>query len=457
MNCIQIGLLEGKKREWRAHNMSMFLDQVTIDVKAGKGGDGMVAFRREKYVPDGGPAGGDGGRGGDVILVVDEGLRTLMDFRFNRHFKAQPGENGMSKGLHGRGAEDTYIKVPQGTTVRDADTGALLGDLLEQGQTLTIAKGGRGGRGNIRFASPKNPAPELAENGEPGQERKIELELKVLADVGLVGFPSVGKSTLLSVISSARPKIGAYHFTTLVPNLGMVTTSDGRSFAVADLPGLIEGASQGVGLGTQFLRHIERTRVILHVIDMSGMEGRDPYEDYQAINQELATHNLRLLERPQIIVANKMDMPESEENLVKFKEQLAKEQTDEFADPLPIFPISGVTRKGIDALLSATADLLEVTPEFLLYDEEIEEEVVQYGFHSDEPEFTIDRDPDATWILSGEKIEKLFQMTNFDHDETVMRFARQLRGLGVDEALRARGAKDGDIVRIGNFEFEFVE
>lgn len=457
MNCIQIGLLEGKKREWRAHNMSMFLDQVTIDVKAGKGGDGMVAFRREKYVPDGGPAGGDGGRGGDVILVVDEGLRTLMDFRFNRHFKAQPGENGMSKGMHGRGAEDTYIKVPQGTTVRDADTGALLGDLLEQGQTLTIAKGGRGGRGNIRFASPKNPAPELAENGEPGQERKIELELKVLADVGLVGFPSVGKSTLLSVISSARPKIGAYHFTTLVPNLGMVTTSDSRSFAVADLPGLIEGASQGVGLGTQFLRHIERTRVILHVIDMSGMEGRDPYEDYQAINQELATHNLRLLERPQIIVANKMDMPESEENLVKFKEQLAKEQTDEFADPLPIFPISGVTRKGIDALLSATADLLEVTPEFLLYDEEIEEEVVQYGFHSDEPEFTIDRDPDATWILSGEKIEKLFQMTNFDHDETVMRFARQLRGLGVDEALRARGAKDGDIVRIGNFEFEFVE
>ncbi|NME48002.1 GTPase ObgE [Enterococcus gallinarum] len=437
--------------------MSMFLDQVTIDVKAGKGGDGMVAFRREKYVPDGGPAGGDGGRGGDVILVVDEGLRTLMDFRFNRHFKAQPGENGMSKGMHGRGAEDTYIKVPQGTTVRDADTGALLGDLLEQGQTLTIAKGGRGGRGNIRFASPKNPAPELAENGEPGQERKIELELKVLADVGLVGFPSVGKSTLLSVISSARPKIGAYHFTTLVPNLGMVTTSDGRSFAVADLPGLIEGASQGVGLGTQFLRHIERTRVILHVINMSGMEGRDPYEDYQAINQELATHNLRLLERPQIIVANKMDMPESEENLVKFKEQLAKEQTDEFADPLPIFPISGVTRKGIDALLSATADLLEVTPEFLLYDEEIEEEVVQYGFHSDEPEFTIDRDPDATWILSGEKIEKLFQMTNFDHDETVMRFARQLRGLGVDEALRARGAKDGDIVRIGNFEFEFVE
>ncbi|EGP5659672.1 Obg family GTPase [Enterococcus faecium] len=437
--------------------MSMFLDQVTIDVKAGKGGDGMVAFRREKYVPDGGPAGGDGGRGGDVILIVDEGLRTLMDFRFNRHFKAQPGENGMSKGMHGRGSEDTYVKVPQGTTVRDAETGALLGDLIENGQTLVVAKGGRGGRGNIRFASPRNPAPEIAENGEPGQERKIELELKVLADVGLVGFPSVGKSTLLSVISSARPKIGAYHFTTLVPNLGMVTTSDGRSFAAADLPGLIEGASQGVGLGTQFLRHIERTRVILHVIDMSGMEGRDPYEDYLAINKELSTYNLRLLERPQIIVANKMDMPDAQENLVKFKEQLNKEKEDEFADDIPVFPISGVTRQGLDALLNATADLLEVTPEFPLYEEELEEETVHYGFNPEGPEFQIDRDSDATWILSSEKIEKLFQMTNFDHDETVMRFARQLRGMGVDEALRARGAKDGDLVRIGEFEFEFVE
>jgi GTP-binding protein len=426
-------------------------------VKAGKGGDGMVAFRREKYVPDGGPAGGDGGRGGNVILVVDEGLRTLMDFRFNRHFKAQPGENGMSKGMHGRGSEDMYVKVPEGTTVRDAETGVLLGDLLEHGQTLVVAHGGRGGRGNTRFATPRNPAPEMAENGEPGQERKIELELKVLADVGLVGFPSVGKSTLLSVISAARPKIGAYHFTTLVPNLGMVNMPDGRSFVAADLPGLIEGASQGVGLGTQFLRHIERTRVILHVIDMSGMEGRDPYEDYVAINNELASHNLRLLERPQIIVANKMDMPDAEENLKKFKAELAKEQEDEFADPIPVFPISGVTRQGLEPLLSATADLLDVTPEFPLYEEEIEEDVVQYGFVSDEPAFSIDRDADATWVLSGEKLEKLFKMTNFDHDETVMRFARQLRGMGVDEALRARGAKDGDIVRIGEFEFEFVE
>ncbi|MGM0239580.1 GTPase ObgE [Enterococcus sp. AZ103] len=437
--------------------MSMFLDQVTIDVKAGKGGDGMVAFRREKYVPDGGPAGGDGGHGGAVILKVDEGLRTLMDFRYNRHFKATPGEKGMSKGMHGRGAEDTYVSVPPGTTVRDAETGVLIGDLIEDGQELVVAKGGRGGRGNTRFASPRNPAPELAENGEPGQERKIELELKVLADVGLVGFPSVGKSTILSVISAARPKIGAYHFTTLVPNLGMVTTSDHRSFVAADLPGLIEGASQGVGLGTQFLRHIERTRVILHVIDMSGSEGRDPYEDYLAINHELSSYNLRLLERPQIIVANKMDMPDSEENLKTFKEKLQAEKEDEFADDIPVFAISAFTKQGLENLLNATADLLEVTPEFPLYEDEIEEDVVNYGYESDEPAFTITREPDATWVLGGDKLEKLFKMTNFDHDETVMRFARQLRSMGVDEALRKRGAKDGDIVRINNYEFEFVD
>src|SRR5699024_7866076 len=245
-------------------------------------------------------------------------------------------------------SQDTYVKVPQGTTVRDDKTGALLGDLIENGQTLVVAKGGRGGRGNIRFATPKNPAPEIAENGEPGQERKIELELKVLADVGLVGFPSVGKSTLLSVISSAKPKIGSYHFTTLVPNLGMVTAKNGKSFVAADLPGLIEGASQGVGLGIQFLRHIERTRVILHVVDMSGMEGRDPYEDYLAINHELASYDLRLLERPQLIVANKMDMPEAKEQLHQFKEKIEMNQ-DEFDDPIQIFPISSVTRDGLEA------------------------------------------------------------------------------------------------------------
>lgn len=437
--------------------MSMFLDTAKIKVKAGKGGDGMVAFRREKYVPNGGPWGGDGGKGGSVIFRVDEGLRTLMDFRYNRIFKAQEGEKGMTKGMHGRGAEDLIIRVPQGTTVRDAETGKVVTDLVENGQEFVIAKGGRGGRGNIRFATPKNPAPEISENGEPGEERQLELELKVLADVGLVGFPSVGKSTLLSVITAAKPKIGAYHFTTIVPNLGMVRTKSGESFAVADLPGLIEGASQGIGLGTQFLRHIERTRVILHVIDMSASEGRDPYEDYVAINTELETYNLRLMERPQIIVANKMDMPESAENLATFKEKLAANY-DEF-DELPmIFPISSLAHQGLDNLLEATAELLDKTDEFLLYDaSDYQEEEAYYGFNPDEPDFDISRDDDASWILSGDKLEKLFTMTNFDRDESVMKFARQLRGMGVDEALRARGAKDGDIVRIGKFEFEFVD
>lgn len=435
--------------------MSMFLDQVTIDVKAGKGGDGMVAFRREKYVPDGGPAGGDGGRGGDVIFVVDEGLRTLMDFRFNKHFRAKPGENGMRKGMHGRGADDLIVPIPPGTTIREAETGRLLGDLVEHGEQLVVAKGGRGGRGNIRFATPSNPAPEISENGEPGEEFRLELELKVLADVGLVGFPSVGKSTLLSIVSKAKPKIGDYHFTTLAPNLGMVTVKDGRSFAMADLPGLIEGASQGVGLGTQFLRHIERTRVILHVIDMSAMEGRDPFEDYLAINQELEAHNLRLLERPQIIVANKMDMPDAEENLVAFKKELAAYHDGDM--PI-VFAISGVTHQGVEALLQKTADLIESTPEFLLYDEEQQvEESVTYEFKPNEREFDVTRDPDGTWVLSGEKLEKLFVMTNFDRDESVMRFARQLRGMGVDEELRLRGAVDGDLVRIEEFVFEFVD
>ena len=437
--------------------MSMFLDQVTINVKAGKGGDGMVAFRREKYVPDGGPAGGDGGKGGSVILVVDEGLRTLMDFRFNRHFAADAGENGMSKSMHGRGSDDKLIKVPAGTTVRDKVTGELLGDLVKHGEQLQIARGGRGGRGNNRFATPRNPAPEVAENGEPGQERQIEMELKVLADVGLVGFPSVGKSTILSIVSKARPKIGAYHFTTLVPNLGMVATSDGDSFVMADLPGLIEGASQGIGLGTQFLRHIERTRVILHVVDMSGMEGRDPYEDYVLINKELETYNMRLLERPQIIVANKMDMPKAEENLAIFKEQIAALKEDEFADDLPIFPISSIARQGIEPLLNATAKLVDITPEFPMYQEEEVEDVVHYDYKAEDPDFTVTRDDDATWVLLGDKLEKLFIMTNFDREESVMKFARQLRGMGVDETLRAMGAKDGDLVRIKEFEFEFVD
>lgn len=437
--------------------MSMFLDTAKISVKAGRGGDGMVAFRREKYVPNGGPWGGDGGKGGSVIFKVNEGLRTLMDFRYNRNFKAKAGEKGMTKGMHGRGAEDLIVSLPPGTTVRDATTGKVITDLVEHDQEFVVARGGRGGRGNIRFATPRNPAPEIAENGEPGEERELQLELKILADVGLVGFPSVGKSTLLSVVSAAKPKIGAYHFTTIVPNLGMVRTKSGDSFAMADLPGLIEGASQGVGLGTQFLRHIERTRVILHVIDMSASEGRDPYDDYVSINNELETYNLRLMEHPQIIVANKMDMPDSEENLAAFKEKLAANY-DEFDDMPMIFPISSLAHQGLENLMDATAELLANTEEFLLYDEtDMQEDEAYYGFNEDERPFEITRDDDATWVLYGDKLEKLFVMTNMERDESIMKFARQLRGMGVDEALRERGAKDGDIVRIGNFEFEFVD
>ncbi|MBF2574251.1 GTPase ObgE [Listeria welshimeri] len=429
----------------------MFVDQVKIYVKAGNGGDGMVAFRREKFVPNGGPAGGDGGKGADVVFVVDEGLRTLVDFRFKRIFKAEHGEHGMSKSMHGRGAEDLVVKVPQGTIVKDIDTGEIIADLVAHGQRAVIAKAGRGGRGNKRFATPANPAPELSENGEPGQERNVQLELKVLADVGLVGFPSVGKSTLLSVVSAARPRIAAYHFTTIVPNLGMVDAGDGRSFVMADLPGLIEGASQGVGLGHQFLRHIERTRVIVHVIDMSGSEGRVPYEDYMAINNELEQYNLRLMERPQIIVANKMDMPEAEENLKEFKTKIAED--------IPVFPISAVTKTGLRELLLAIADKLETTPEFPLNEilEQEDEDTVLYKYVAEEPDFEITREPDGTFVLSGTKIERLFTMTNFERDASISRFARQLRAMGVDEALRKRGAKDGDIVRLLDYEFEFMD
>lgn len=436
----------------------MFVDQVKIQVKAGKGGDGAVAFRREKYVPNGGPAGGDGGKGGSVILKVDEGLRTLMDFRYNRMFKAKPGQNGMTKGMYGRGAKDLYIAVPQGTTVTDAQTGEILGDLVENNDELVVAKGGRGGRGNIHFASPKNPAPEIAENGEPGIERELKLELKVLADVGLVGFPSVGKSTLLSVVTSAKPKIADYHFTTLVPNLGMVRLDNGQDFVMADLPGLIEGASQGVGLGIQFLRHVERTRVILHLIDMSGMEGRDPFEDYLKINAELEKYDPSLLERPQIVVASKMDMPDSAKNLEEFKQKLAKDTT--LAKAPEVMAISSVTHQGLEDLLQKTAQLLEETPAFETKAQKQQADktaVYKFEDKEDEKPFTLTRDADAVWILGGEKLEKLFKMTNLDHDESMMRFARQLRGMGVDDELRERGAKNGDLVRIGNFTFEFVE
>ncbi len=429
----------------------MFVDQVKIYVKGGDGGDGMVAFRREKYVPKGGPAGGDGGKGADVIFEVDEGLRTLMDFRYQRHFKAPRGENGMPKNRHGKNARDLIVKVPPGTVVTDLETKQVIADLTTHGQRAVIAKGGRGGRGNTRFATPANPAPELSEKGEPGQEREVMLELKILADAGLVGFPSVGKSTLLSVVTAAKPKIADYHFTTLAPNLGVVETEDGRSFVLADLPGLIEGAHSGAGLGHQFLRHIERTRVIVHVIDMSAMEGRDPYEDYVTINKELEEYNLRLMERPQIIVANKMDMPGAAENLEKFMEK--------FQDDYPVFPVSALTKQGLKEVLFAIADTVEKTPEFPLIHVEEGEEInrVLYKHAPDKKEFVITREPDGSFVLSGDAIERLFKMTDFSRDESVRRFARQLRGMGVDEALRERGAKDGDTVKLLGYEFEFIE
>nr|WP_306438928.1 GTPase ObgE [Loigolactobacillus binensis] len=433
--------------------MNLFIDQVRITAKAGRGGDGMVAFRREKFVPLGGPAGGDGGRGGSIILKVDEGLRTLMDFRYKRIFKAASGENGMNKGMTGRGAKDTYISVPPGTTVRRADDDQLLGDLTEDQQELVIAKGGRGGRGNVHFASPRNPAPEIAENGEPGNEIQVSLELKLLADVGLIGFPSVGKSTLLSVITSAKPKIGAYHFTTLVPNLGMVSLPDGRSFAAADMPGLIEGAANGVGLGIEFLRHIERTRVLLHLVDMSGVDEQEPFADYEKINAELAKYDPSLLERPQIIVATKMDMPDSAENLASFKTQLAAAKVE-----APIFPIAAIAHQGLNDLLLATADLLEATPAFPMYTDEAVTTEKNYDYTADQTAaFKIERDAEGVFVITGEKVERLYQMANLDHDDSIMRFARQLRGMGIDEALRAAGAKNGDLVQIDEFTFEFVE
>ena len=429
----------------------MFVDHVKIYIKGGDGGDGMVAFRREKYVPNGGPAGGDGGRGGNVIFEVEEGLRTLMDFRFKRHFKADRGEHGATKGMHGRGADDMIVKVPPGTVIINEETGDILADLVEHGQQKTIAKGGRGGRGNIRFATPQNPAPELSEKGEPGQELNVILELKVLADVGLVGFPSVGKSTLLSVVSAAKPKIGAYHFTTIVPNLGMVDMENNKSFVMADLPGLIEGASEGVGLGHQFHKHIERTRVIVHVIDMSGMEGRDPYEDYLTINEELKNYNLRLTERQQIIVANKMDMPDAEENLQEFKQKIGED--------VKIFPISAVSRQGLQPLLYAISETLETAPEYPLHEvvEEASDKSVLYKHEASRDAFVITRDDDGAFVLSGGTVERVFKMTDFSREESIRRFARQLRGMGIDDALRERGAKDGDTVRLLEFEFEFIE
>ncbi|MBM6507522.1 MULTISPECIES: GTPase ObgE [Staphylococcus] len=430
----------------------MFVDQVKISLKAGDGGNGITAYRREKYVPFGGPAGGDGGKGASVIFEVDEGLRTLLDFRYQTHFKAKKGENGQSSNMHGRNAEDLVLKVPPGTIVKSVETEEVLADLVEDGQRAIVAKGGRGGRGNSRFATPRNPAPDFSEKGEPGEEIDVTLELKLLADVGLVGFPSVGKSTLLSIVSKAKPKIGAYHFTTIKPNLGVVSTPDNRSFVMADLPGLIEGASDGVGLGHQFLRHVERTKVIVHMIDMSGSEGRDPVEDYHVINKELVAYKQRLEDRPQIIVANKMDMPDAEDNLELFKEEVGTEHT--------IIPLSAVSRNNIDQLLYTIADQLDKVKDIdfsVEEDDNVGVNRVVYKHTPSQDTFTITRDDDGAYVVSGNAIERTFKMTDFNSDPAVRRFARQMRSMGIDDALRARGCSNGDIVRILGGEFEFIE
>ncbi|MCK9536245.1 MAG: GTPase ObgE [Bacilli bacterium] len=425
----------------------MFIDDVKIKVKAGDGGAGMVAFRREKYVPKGGPAGGNGGRGGNIVFVGDEGLTTLLDLHYRKSIKAENGENGKSKNGFGRDGADQYIRVPLGSVVYDVNNNTVISDITKHNQEAVVARGGRGGRGNTAFATSRVPAPDYREAGERGVERELRVELKILADVGLVGFPSVGKSTLISVISAARPKIAAYPFTTLYPNLGVARCRDGRSFVVADLPGLIEGASQGAGLGIRFLRHIERTRVIVHVIDIAGSEGRDPYRDYLTINRELENYNPRLLLRPQIIAANKMDLPGTEENLKILKSKLPD---------ITIVAISAYTKNNLDELLYRISDLLDtIKPDS--FREFKEEATVEYKFTPEPDPFVIEKDTDGVYNVVGPMIEKYFNATDFNRDANVKMFARRLRNLGVEDALRKLGVKSGDAVRILGYEFELFD
>lgn len=421
----------------------MFVDEAIVELYAGAGGNGCLAFRREKGVPLGGPFGGNGGKGADIIFKVDSGLNTLLDFKYNRIIKGDSGSNGLGKGMHGKNADNVVILVPPGTVVTDLKTGLIIADLTENKEEAVIAKGGRGGRGNIAFATRNNPAPNYAENGEPGEYKKVKIELKLMADVGLVGMPSVGKSTIISKLSASRPKIADYPFTTLKPNLGVVRVPDGRSFVLADLPGLIEGASLGSGLGDKFLKHAERTRVIVHVIDMSGLY-RNPYEDYKIINNELKSYSEKFLEKPQIIVANKMDAPDAVKNLEDFKTKVKDE----------VIEVTALNGKGLDKLVYKIADLLDKLPKEEFKDDNFESHVV-YKFEEEVP-FTITKEDDA-WIIKGEKPEKLLLMSRFDTDEAIVRFASKLRRLGVDDELRSLGAEEGDTVKILDYEFEFKE
>lgn len=421
----------------------MFVDEVVLKVKAGAGGDGCTAFRREKYVAYGGPYGGNGGHGADIIFKVDEGLHTLLDLRYQKEIKGSKGENGKGKNQHGKSASPVIVKVPLGTVVTDLDTGYVIADLKHKDDMVTIAKGGRGGRGNTAFKTQTNTAPNYSENGEEGEVRNLKVEIKLLADVGLVGLPSVGKSTIISKVSKSKPKIAAYHFTTLKPNLGVTKASNGKSFVMADLPGLIEGASKGEGLGDKFLKHIERTRVILHVVDMGSMEGRDPYQDYLLINKELEAFNPKLMKRPMVILANKMDLPNADNNLLEFKKKVKDKK---------IFAISAFNNKGLQEVIDYLSDVLDTIKEENLYDDEVMESHVLYKFKEEKP-FEIIKEDDC-FVIKGSKIEKMFKMTKFT-DEGTVRFANKLRRLGIDDELEKMGAKDGDMVRILDFYFEY--
>ncbi|OAT85617.1 GTPase ObgE [Desulfotomaculum copahuensis] len=422
----------------------MFYDQAKVFVKGGDGGNGCVAFRREKYVPEGGPSGGDGGAGGDVVFRVDPGLRTLVDFRYQRHFKAGRGQHGMGKNMHGKSGADLVVRVPPGTVVRDTSNGALIADLTREGQQVVVARGGRGGRGNARFATAFNKAPRMAEKGEPGEERQLELELKLLADVGLVGFPNAGKSTLISRLSAARPKIADYPFTTVTPNLGVVRLEQGQSFVMADIPGLIEGAHAGAGLGHQFLRHTGRTRLLLHVVDAAGTEGRDPVADFRIINRELSLYDPELARRPQVVAANKMDLPGAADNLPRLRDALDGRYE--------LFPVSALSGEGLEALVFHLARRLAELPP----PEPAGEEHERLVSVREEPRFTISRQ-EGVFVVRGREIERHVAMTDLDNDEAVERLQRIISLSGLEDALRAAGIREGDTVRIRDFEFEYVD
>lgn len=421
----------------------MFVDEAKIYVKGGAGGNGCVSFHREIYKPKGGPDGGDGGRGGSVILEVDEGLRTLMDFRYQKHFRAPRGQHGEGNNRHGKDAEDMILKVPPGTVVKSEDGKALF-DLVRPGQRAVVARGGRGGRGNARFLTNKRRAPTFAEKGEPGEERWIVLELKLLADVGIIGLPSAGKSTLISRISAARPKIAPYPFTTTTPNLGMVKLRDGRSFAVADIPGLIEGAHAGKGLGHAFLKHIERTAILIHVLDLAAtIEGRDPLDDFDTVNKELAAYGKGLGERPQVVAGNKMDLPEAQANYQRVAEELLRRGYE-------LFPISAVTGDGVDRLLYTIADLLEKDIESMV----VQAEVAEVRAEEWPEDFSVYKE-DETWVVRGAGVERAVAMTDFSNDEAISYLQRRLIRMGVEEKLIDAGAVEGDEVRIGSMVFDF--